>query len=201
VSNILPLYQSINQDFPVAGQDNDTQVFRDNFSTIKTCLRYAGEELDALQNSTAGAALLSQENDFNGNVIKNVIFQDTRDLVRDNGNWNETVCNVFFTNGHYQIFRLGVPFPSNVILDFSEFPIDATPPNVGKVRLELYADSGINGGIQTVGFTSTIAGYKKNFAGTTITVNSDTDPVILEVWRHSDVIFLNLIGQFTQFNP
>lgn len=201
MSSILPLYQSINQDFPVAGQDNDTQVFRDNFSTIKTCLRYAGEELDVLQNSTSGAALLSQENDFNSNVIKNAIFQDTRDLVRDNGNWNETVCNVFFTNGHYQIFKFGIPSPGNVILDFSEFPIDATPLNVGKVRLELYADSGINGGIQTVGFTSTIAGYKKNFAGTTITVNSDTDPVILEVWRYSDVIFLNLIDQFTQFNP
>ena len=31
-------YLGINENFPVAGQDNDTQVFRDNFDTIKQAL-------------------------------------------------------------------------------------------------------------------------------------------------------------------
>ena len=56
-------YVSINENFPVAGQDNDTQVFRDNFDTIKTSLRYAKEELEVFQDSATGAARLNQSND------------------------------------------------------------------------------------------------------------------------------------------
>ena len=35
-SNIVS--ETIDAEFPVAGQDNDTQGFRDNFSTIKDSL-------------------------------------------------------------------------------------------------------------------------------------------------------------------
>ena len=62
-------YVSINENFPVAGQDNDTQVFRDNFDTIKTSLRYAKEELEIFQDSATGAARLNQSNNFNQNII------------------------------------------------------------------------------------------------------------------------------------
>lgn len=190
-------YAAINENFPVAGQDNDTQTFRDNFDTIKTSLRFAKEELESLQDSTAGAALLNQENDFNGNVIKNVIFQDTKDLVFNGGNWNNSECRVNFKNGNYQIFRFGNS-GGNITMVFDEFPIFSDPrSNVGRIRLELYADAGINDGVQTISFGGKEAsGYKKNFSGSTVTVNSNINPIILEVWQHTDVTFLNLIGQF-----
>ena len=35
--------------YPVAGQDNDSQGFRDNFSQIKTQLTTAGTEITAIQ--------------------------------------------------------------------------------------------------------------------------------------------------------
>jgi hypothetical protein len=54
-------YLSINENFPVAGEDNDTQTFRDNFDTIKTSLRAGQEEITALQSDTAK---LNDNNDF-----------------------------------------------------------------------------------------------------------------------------------------
>lgn len=58
-------YASINENFPVPGQDNDTQVFRDNFDTIKNSLSTAKTEVgDVLDNG----ARIDQDNDFNGNL-------------------------------------------------------------------------------------------------------------------------------------
>ncbi len=42
-------YAAINENFPVAGQDNDTQTFRDNFDSIKTALSTAKTEITDLQ--------------------------------------------------------------------------------------------------------------------------------------------------------
>ena len=44
-------FAAINENFPVAGQDNDTQVFRDNFDTIKTNFSAAKTEIEDLQNA------------------------------------------------------------------------------------------------------------------------------------------------------
>ena len=47
-SNINPT--NIDGNYPVAGQDNDSQGFRDNFTNIKNNLQFAKNELDDLQN-------------------------------------------------------------------------------------------------------------------------------------------------------
>ena len=76
-------YLSINENFPVPGIDNDTQVFRDNFDTIKTSLRAAQTEITELQTNTAGLELSefvetnSKGSDFNGNLIYNATLQHT----------------------------------------------------------------------------------------------------------------------------
>ena len=44
---------SINALYPVAGQDNDSQGFRDNFSTIKSNFTAAKAEIETLQTNTA----------------------------------------------------------------------------------------------------------------------------------------------------
>ena len=206
-------YVSINENFPVAGQDNDTQVFRDNFDTIKTSLRYAKEELEIFQDSATGAARLNQSNDFNQNIISNAVLQGNRDALFDGGNWNASDLDITYTNGSYQIYKFGAP----VELNFLEFPENETPPGVGKVTLELYSDSATS---RTITFKS-IGGlvYKKNTGfpvnvkddplatpelrtvgafPTTLTVSSATNPVIIEVWRYkSGTIFLNYVGVFT----
>ena len=50
-SNINPT--TINITYPIAGQDNDTQGFRDNFSGIKNNFSVAQSEISALQANSA----------------------------------------------------------------------------------------------------------------------------------------------------
>jgi hypothetical protein len=171
-------------------------VFRDNFDTIKTSLRYAKEELEVLQDSATGAARLNAENNFNGNVITGAVLKGNRDALFDGENWNASTLDITYTNGSYQIYK----FSTNVILNFLEFPGSPgfeTLGDVGKVTLELYSDSASPA--RTVTFNSSNgAVYKKNqgFSGT-ITLSSPTDPAILEVWRYkSGTIFLNNLGVF-----
>jgi len=57
----------IDELYPIAGVDNDSQGFRDNFANIKTNLDSASTEITALQ---AGVARVDGTNDFNGNVIQ-----------------------------------------------------------------------------------------------------------------------------------
>ena len=54
---------NIDATFPVAGQDNDSQGFRDNFSQIKTQLSTASTEITSLQ---ANRATTNADADFNG---------------------------------------------------------------------------------------------------------------------------------------
>ena len=46
-------YTAIDTAYPVAGQDNDTQGFRDNFAATKTALQYANSEITNLQTNSA----------------------------------------------------------------------------------------------------------------------------------------------------
>lgn len=81
-SNINP--NNIDGTYPVAGQDNDSQGFRDNFTNIKTNFQYAEDEITDLQNNAilktalAGTTL---NNDFNGSLIYNYQSQDVAETV------------------------------------------------------------------------------------------------------------------------
>ena len=59
---------TINENFPVAGEDNNSVGFRNNFSYIKTGLATAAGEITALQATTAKT---NADNDFNGVKIEN----------------------------------------------------------------------------------------------------------------------------------
>lgn len=69
-SNINPT--NIDGTYPIAGQDNDSQGFRDNFTNIKTNLQYAKAELDDLQSKVVLKSALSGtvlQNDLNNAVL------------------------------------------------------------------------------------------------------------------------------------
>lgn len=66
---------TLDEDFPVAGQDNDSQGFRDNFSVVKTGLETAASEISVLQETTA--KLGSEEtNNFVFGKIQNVQLEN-----------------------------------------------------------------------------------------------------------------------------
>ena len=189
-------YLSINENFPVAGQDNDTQVFRDNFDTIKTSLRVAKEEITTLQSDSASLVV---DNDFNLKLIQRAVFQNNRMkkfLVEGGEPITVSPVTIDYEHGNYQIFKIG----ANISFDFLNFPGDpvlseTSSDTVGKTTIELYGD----GSARTVTFTtsgSTVIKKNSTFPGV-LTVTSTTDPVIIEIWRHnSGVIFMNYLGAF-----
>ena len=63
-------YSSIDETYPVAGQDNNSQGFRDNFNYIKAGLTTAASEITALQTNTAKT---NADNDFAANLIENFV--------------------------------------------------------------------------------------------------------------------------------
>jgi hypothetical protein len=193
-------YLSINENFPVAGQDNDTQVFRDNFDTIKTSFREAKTEIEDLQNNVARVDV---DNDFQLKLIQNAVLQNNRVQKYDSGSVTSSPTTLDFQNGNYQIYRVG----ASLSMDFLNFPGDPvyvaelTPVGMGKVTLELYS----TGGSFTLSFTTSGGTVIKSngFPGfpsggtPSLTLTSSTDPIFIEVWRHSQsVIYMRYIGQF-----
>lgn len=67
-STITNYLSKINENFPVKGQDNDSQGFRDNFRAIKYAFTITGNEISNLQLDTAK---LTNNNDFGGNSLIN----------------------------------------------------------------------------------------------------------------------------------
>jgi hypothetical protein len=76
-SNINP--NNIDGTYPVAGQDNDSQGFRDNFTNTKTNFTYAADEITDLQNKAVLKAALTGttlNNDMGGSILSNAQLQD-----------------------------------------------------------------------------------------------------------------------------
>jgi hypothetical protein len=64
--------------YPVAGQDNDSQGFRDNFTNTKTNFGYAAAEITDLQNKAVLKAALTGttlNNDMGGAILSNARLQ------------------------------------------------------------------------------------------------------------------------------
>ena len=121
---------SINALYPVAGQDNDSQGFRDNFSTIKSNFTAAKSEIEALQTNTAKK---NEANNFLGNDVSGAnLVNNTKKLHPASGQVVNPQ-NVNFPNGHYQEFTIG----GNVTLTLTGWPADN---KVAEMRLVLKND-------------------------------------------------------------
>jgi len=187
-------FDRINENYPIAGEDNNTQVFRDNFDTIKESLRIANDEVTDLQENVART---DDTVNFNNNIIISAVLKNTTSAKLDGGTL-DVPASVDFQNGSYQIFR----FSADTDVSFINFPnFETLPSSVGKVTLELYSD----GQARTIDFTSSNGiVIKKNIDFPEPLVLTDADagggagnPVIIEVWQHdSKRLFLNYLGKF-----
>ena len=186
-------FAAINENFPVAGQDNDTQVFRDNFDTIKNNFSAAKTEIEDLQDN---AARTDTTSDFNYNIVTTVTLQDAVQIKRNYGAAIVAATQeVSFKQALYHIIRFG----ANCAIELIDFPVNEVDAlgigSCGKITLELYGD----GTTRTLSFTpsgTTVFKKSSGFPGT-LTVTSATNPVIIEVWQHDvNVIFLNYLGSF-----
>ena len=116
--------------YPVAGQDNNSQGFRDNFTNTATNFQYAADEITDLQNNAVLKSALTGttlNNNMGGSVLSNAQLQDMSETVVSLGTVaGSTTIN--YALGSVQTLTTN----GAVTLAFSNFPPAAT---AGTVRV------------------------------------------------------------------
>jgi hypothetical protein len=118
--------------YPVAGQDNNSQGFRDNFTNTKTNFQYAANEITDLQSKAVlKAALLGTilDNDMAGSPLSNANISDFSAIVAQLGNQSGSVT-INYMDGHYQT----VTTSGSISLAFTNWPAAG---NFGIVRVAI----------------------------------------------------------------
>jgi hypothetical protein len=118
--------------YPVAGQDNNSQGFRDNFTNTKTNFQYAANEITDLQtNAVLKAALTGTalDNDMGGSPLSNANISDFSAVAAILGTLSGSVT-IDYTAGHYQTVTTG----ASISLAFTNFPAAG---NFGIVRVQI----------------------------------------------------------------
>lgn len=192
-SNIIS--GTIDGTYPVAGVDNDTQGFRDNFTIIKTGLATAASEITTLQSSTAK---LDASNDFNGTDLTDANFSLNTEKYHNIGTVS-TGMNISFLNGPYQSLAINLGEETSTInFALSDWP---NRDHVAKMTVQLFG----NDTAKTVTFTVDGGGdlkynstYPRVSGTATATIDSSTDPIIIDFWTYNQgtTVYAEYRGRF-----
>ena len=171
--------------YPVAGQPNNTQGFRDNFTNIKTNFSYAATEITDLENNGIFKSALSGTT-LNNNMADNLIYavklQDVSYTFLQNAATSGSIA-IDYSAGQYQY----ISTTGSISLNFSNFPVSGSAGIVqiavnvtstahtltlpAAVTLGITGIQGYSGGVITFAATGT---YQFEFStvdgGTTITI-------------------------------
>lgn len=122
-------FSNINANYPVAGEDNDSQGFRDNFYNIKSALSVAKSEITDLQTNTAKS---NTTTNFGGNLMQNAVMQNFNQLVYDGGTVSGTVT-LDYTDGHYQSISLN----TNTTITVTSWPTNSSVMGIMRLGTKL----------------------------------------------------------------
>lgn len=129
-SNINP--NDIDGAYPVAGQDNNSQGFRDNFTNIKTNFTAAANEITDLQNKVVLKAALTGttlDNNMGGSLLYDALIQDFAaqkvSVAATSG-----AISINYASGHYQ----SITTTGSITLSFINFPPNGA---YGYVKLQI----------------------------------------------------------------
>jgi hypothetical protein len=194
-SNINP--QNIDGAYPVAGQDNDSQGFRDNFTNTKTNFQFAAAEITDLQNKAVLKAALDGtvlNNDMGGSILSNAQLQDMSETRVALGTVSGAQTINYAAGPYYTLTTSG-----SVSIAFTNFP---PAGQLGRLRLQISVAStahtltlpaavsvgtaniqGYSANIITFNQTGTFEfEFETNDGGSTITIidqNRNLDPMYL----------------------
>lgn len=144
-SNINP--NDIDGAYPVAGQDNNSQGFRDNFTNIKTNFTAAANEITDLQNKVILKAALTGttlDNNMGGSLLYDALIQDFAAQKVSVAETSGSI-SINYASGHYQ----AITTSGNITLSFINFPPNGT---YGYIKLQLV----ISNASHTVTFPSAV---------------------------------------------
>lgn len=101
LSTASTFISKINENYPIAGQDNSTQGFRDNFKNLKSSLNYLDEDLYQLKlNSVISSNAVTN---FSGNTIENIVFKNQRNVIFEEEGTDYTID---YQKGNFQKFAV-----------------------------------------------------------------------------------------------
>ena len=129
-SNINP--NNIDGTYPVAGQDNDSQGFRDNFTNTKTNFAYASAEISDLQSKVILKAALTGstlDNNMGGSILQNAQLQDMSETRVALGTVTGSQTINYAAGPYYTFTTSGA-----ITLSFANFPAAGS---VARVRLQI----------------------------------------------------------------
>lgn len=185
-------YAIINAGYPVAGQDNNSQGFRDNFTAIKSGLSTAQTEISALQSKTIKAADLTTSlpvvNNLLGSTLYNGKYKQLNGTYYPAGTVSTTTL-IDVNNGPIQKLVLG----ASIVITFTNWPAAG---NYSVVRLML---SGDGNAIRTPTFQTENGGV--------VHLETTTSPITLPTNGHMKLmeaftvdkgsnVFLRYLGDF-----
>jgi hypothetical protein len=191
-SQISILFGNIDENYPVAGVDNDTQGFRDNFDVIKSSLAIAASEVTILQDTTAK---INTANNFGGNDLSNLNIASATEKTNNLQliPASDDFFLIQYRNGPYQYATLA----SNRTLQIAwgiESDSILAPGRLAKLTLQFVSDSITP---RTVSFAPSSAYiYDETFP---VTLEVGADPVIIELWTFDGGarIYAKYIGTFS----
>lgn len=183
-------YTPIDETFPVAGQDNNSQGFRDNFSYIKTALSVAQTEITSLENS---AARTNTDNDFNGQLIENAKFNKLYGELAAQGSVpvspGSGAVTLDTTTGVYHTMTVTEP----LTLTFSQWPASGKE---ARIRVDMKSD----GVARNVSFATSGGGaIKKDFSTPFALSASASTNSVFEAWtvNGGSTVYIKHIGNFS----
>ena len=187
--------QDIDETFPVAGQDNESAGFRDNFTAIKDSLEYTNDQINTLTDTTVK---LSDRNLFDSNATLETILlvgHSEKTMASSQGIISDQEVN--YENGAYHSVVLGGDTPGRVInLTISGFPAPAGEEGrYAKIRLDVKLAS-ISTPAVILDFSPSQDIKKDGGWPTVLTISSYLNPVSLEFWSYDggDTIFAKYLG-------
>lgn len=200
---------TIDADYPVAGQDNDSQGFRDNFSVIKDGLATAKAELTDLQTNSAR---LDDTNNFGGNLVDNAVtnrLYGTAYTTTDLGS-----ISVDLANGSYQEITVSgtatlivTGWPAEDVHAYMKLAIKSNTTTAYQVTLS--ADGGSNKvfnslpstGILTVDDDLQLIDVWTIDQGATVYFKLDASPTVSVIDNLTDVTIVDpALGQVLKYN-
>jgi hypothetical protein len=121
------VYNTITTNYPVAGQDNDSQGFRDNFTAIRAGLSTAKDEITELQ--TNGVDVTESINNLQGTTLTNGLYNQFSGTFLPLTQSANTVPNYLtmsanFTLGAVQQFTIRY---TGTQINFTNWPVNNTP--------------------------------------------------------------------------
>ena len=183
------VFDTIDETYPVAGQDNNSQGFRDNFSLIKNAFSTTSSEITDLQNNTAKTDV---DNDFNGVEISNAVLSNNTLSVQ---NLSNQTGNFVINVQDADMFYGTVTTAADSIITFSNWP-DA--PKFRKIRV-IINSSGVQKNLKFAGGAMRYYNVPVISASRTVVVTSDPNSSYhfeVSSYNGGTTIYVLYLGQF-----